>query len=1098
MKACYLKSKYLLVKSSTLLLFLSLFFTTNKLYAADTYSPSETFVIGEFIYEDDYTPTTDDCTISIFSPAGATLVDEVTMSDNATGWHYYSYTAPATEGKYPAFITCGTALGGDLLKVDKSFRVESPEVTDSSIAASVWGSGTRTLTAFGSLAADVWNDAYASVRRLTDKTLSGGGSIATESYIDALETTVVTEVQSNGTLIAALNDISASDVWAAGTRTLTSTDELSSTSIDAIWDRASSGLTTSGSIGKLIVDNLDEQVSTRGTSNLTAGDVWSEATRTLSTTGVDNISAGVWSNAGRTLTNYGNDITAADVWNILSSSLTATGSIGEQLALNIDGPISDVLTEVQNNGTLIAALNDISAADVWAAGTRTLTGDVTISSGSVDAIWDTATTGLTAAGSVGKLVADNLDAQVSTRGTSNLTAADVWSEATRTLTDYSTSSVASAVWANAARTLTNYGNDITADDVWNSLTSSLTTVGSIGKLLTDNVDVQMSDVLTEVQANGTLIAALNDISAADVWAAGTRTLTGSVDISSGSVDAIWDTASSGLTASGSVGKLVVDNLDAQVSSVGGGSLTAADIWSYATRTLSTAGVDNISAGVWSDATRTLTNYGNDITADDVWNVLSSSLTAVGSIGEQLATNIDEQISAVLAQSEANAVLIGSLNNISATDVWAAATRSLTSTVDLSTASEQGIWDIATINLSTAGSIGRLLVDNIDEQISTRGVSNLTASDVWSEATRTLTDYSDSSIASAVWANATRTLTNYGNDITAADVWNVLSSSLTVVGSIGEQVSTNLDASVSSISGASNWNVRMGNVERVQAGYTYRTKVFVLDSSSNPTAPVSVPLITLYDASRNVVASNVPTTLVSTGIYEYTYSVASGAAQGLWETIASTEVESGKIIQTNDYWEVAGSPAQVLINSVSAPSVSSITANVTITNEGLTGYEYQYEWCVVSDVNNTCGGNDDIYHATAAKFINPAEDFNTNLSAVASAVGTYYFKLVVYFGTESSSSSRVFTISAGGSGGSGGGGSTTVTPTATPIDIDSGSCDGADFNRNGSVDSVDFSILLYFWKTPPPFGNPCVDINKDAKVDSVDFSIMLFEWSLKSI
>jgi hypothetical protein len=385
-----------LSKTSIVIIF-GLFFS-NFIYAADIHKPSETFVIGEFIYNDDYTPTTDDCTISIYSPAGATLVNEVTMTDDATGWHYYSYTAPVTEGKYPTFITCGTLIGGDLLKLDKSFRVEAPEVTDASIASSVWGSGSRTLTAFGSLAADVWSDAFASVRRLTDGVLTGGGSLATESYIDALETTVVTEVQANGTLIAALNDISAADVWAAGTRTLTGSVDISSGSVDSIWDTATSGLTTVGSVGKLVADNLDAQVSTVGGGSLTAGDVWSYATRTLSTTGVDDISAGVWSNATRALTDNGNDIAAIDVWNVLSSSMVATGSIGEQLSLNIDGPISDVLTEVQANGTLIAALNDISAADVWAAGTRTLTGDVTISSGSVDAIWDTATTGLTATG----------------------------------------------------------------------------------------------------------------------------------------------------------------------------------------------------------------------------------------------------------------------------------------------------------------------------------------------------------------------------------------------------------------------------------------------------------------------------------------------------------------------------------------------------------------------------------------------------------------------------------------------------------------------------------------------------------------------------
>ncbi|MBP6884018.1 MAG: hypothetical protein KBC06_02195 [Candidatus Pacebacteria bacterium] len=1108
MKINYFQNKIIGITCRiTLVLFFTIVFVGN-VYAADSYIPGDAITIGEFIYDDDYTPTTDDCTISIYSPAGATLVNEATMTDDATGWHYYAYTTPLVEGKYPTFITCGTLIGGDLMKLDKSFILKEPVVTDASIASSVWASGSRTLTSFGSLvtdiwssgtrtvtslssvAADIWDNTFAPTRQLTTKNIAGGGSLATESYIDASEATVVTEVQANATLINSLNNISAADVWAHGTRSTNSgTVNIDSASVSSIWDKATSALSTSGSVGKLIVDNLDAQVSTRGTSNLTAGDVWANATRTLSTTGVDNITAGVWASAGRTLTSYGNDITAADVWNVLSASLVTAGSIGEQLSTNSDAKTSDVLASV-------AALNNISATDVWAAGTRSLTANVDISSASVSSIWDKATSALSTSGSVGKLIVDNLDAQVSTRGTSNLTAADVWAAGTRTLTDYATPAVATAVWANATRTLSNYGNDITAADVWNVLSSSLTTVGSIGEQLSLNVDGKITDVLSA-------ISALNNVSAADVWAHGTRSInSGTVDLSTASQQAIWDVATSGLTTSGSIGKRVVDNLDAQVSTRGTSNLTAADVWASATRTLTDYSTSSVATAVWANATRTLSNYGNDITAADVWNVLSSSLTTVGSIGEQVATNVDGTISNVVTEIQTNRTLINSLNDISAADVWSYGTRSTNSgTVTLDSGSVDSIWNKATSGLTTAGSIGKRVVDNLDAQVSTRGTSTLTAGDVWANASRTLSDYSTSAVATAVWANATRTLTSYGNDITAADVWNVLSSTLTTVGSVGEQVANNLDATVSSRATAigGSWAVKMGNVERVQTGQTYRTKVFIIDGSATPTAPFSTPTVTVYDVDRNVVVADVPMSLVSTGVYEYTYSVNSSAAQGLWEVVASSEVESGKIVKTNDYFEVAGSPAQVLINSVTATSTTSIVGNVTITNEGLTGYEYQYEWCVVTDVNNPCGGNDDAYYAMAAKFINPSEDWNTTLSASVSTAGTYYFKLVVYFGTESSGASRVFTVSAGGAGagggGGGGGGSVGITPAPAPI---GGVCNGADFNKDQFVNSTDFSILLYFWKTSPPFKNPCVDINTDNKVDSVDFSIMLYQWGKKSI
>ena len=1097
----------------------------------------------------------------------------------------------------------------------------------SDITSSVWSNSSRTLTAFGSLAGDVWNNTFAPSRQLTDQTLTNGGSLATQTDINNASSTIMAATLNNTTLINNLHNIQAADVWAYGSRSITGGSvDLTTTSTQAVWNVAKSSLTSSGSIGKTLADNIDATISSRGTSNITAADVWTSATRSLTDYSTSTLATAVWSNAARTLTSYGNDITAADVWNTLNSSLTTTGSIGKQLTDNIDTSISSrasqaslnqasstILSAVLNNTTLINNLHNIQAADVWAYGTRSLTGSVgtvDLSASSTKAIWDVAKSSLTTSGSVGKQIADNLDATISSRGTSNLTAADVWLAATRTLTDYSTSSVATAVWSNAARTLTNYGNDITAADVWNTLNSTLTTTGSIGaqmaslststiassvwnsptrnltdyatstiataiwtspartltsfgslvsditnsvwsnssrtltafgslagdvwnntfapnRELTDQnlssggklatqTDVinASSSIITEVLANRTLINNLNNISANDVWAYGARTLTsggsgGAVDLTATSTKAIWDYAKSNLTTSGSIGKLLADNLDAQISTRGTSNLTAADVWNSSIRSLTDYSTSSLATAVWANASRTLTNYGNNITAADVWNVLSSSLTTVGTIGNTLNTNIDTSLSSIKTEVLTNRTLINSLNNVSAADVWAYGARTLTSggssgAVDLTATSTKAIWDYAKTNLTTTGSVGKLLADNLDAQVSSRGTSNLTAADVWNTSVRTLSDYSTSTIASAVWANAARTLTSYGNNISAADVWNVLSSSLTTVGSIGNQLSTNIDATITSRASAvvvtGGWTVQMTNTDRQQVGKVYRTKVIIYNSSNAPAVPYQTPTIDLYDANRNLVASAIPMTLISTGVYEYTYTIAANAAQGLWETVANTQVENGKTITTNDYWEVASSPAQVLINNVSGTTVPNISANITITNEGLTGYEYQYEWCVVADASNACGGGDDIFHATAAKFINPGEDFNTNLTATVPNAGNYLFKLVVYFGTQQSRASRTFAAqtgnsnsggSGGGGGGSGGGNYTTPQPTGTE-----GQYLSADLNKEGNVDSVDFSILLSFWHTKPPYKNPRADINKDGKVDSIDFSIMLYQWKRK--
>ena len=52
------------------------------------------------------------------------------------------------------------------------------------------------------------------------------------------------------------------------------------------------------------------------------------------------------------------------------------------------------------------------------------------------------------------------------------------------------------------------------------------------------------------------------------------------------------------------------------------------------------------------------------------------------------------------------------------------------------------------------------------------------------------------------------------------------------------------------------------------------------------------------------------------------------------------------------------------------------------------------------------------------------------------------------------------------------------------------CPGADFNKDGRTNLVDFSILLYWWGKY----NPCVDLNGDGIVNLPDFSILMYYWA----
>lgn len=53
---------------------------------------------------------------------------------------------------------------------------------------------------------------------------------------------------------------------------------------------------------------------------------------------------------------------------------------------------------------------------------------------------------------------------------------------------------------------------------------------------------------------------------------------------------------------------------------------------------------------------------------------------------------------------------------------------------------------------------------------------------------------------------------------------------------------------------------------------------------------------------------------------------------------------------------------------------------------------------------------------------------------------------------------------------------------------------SDLNRDGKVNLIDFSILLFHWNTDGGKSNPPADINHDGKVSLTDFSIMIFNWT----
>ncbi len=53
---------------------------------------------------------------------------------------------------------------------------------------------------------------------------------------------------------------------------------------------------------------------------------------------------------------------------------------------------------------------------------------------------------------------------------------------------------------------------------------------------------------------------------------------------------------------------------------------------------------------------------------------------------------------------------------------------------------------------------------------------------------------------------------------------------------------------------------------------------------------------------------------------------------------------------------------------------------------------------------------------------------------------------------------------------------------------------SDLNTDGSVNLVDFSILIFWWQTNGGDSDPPADINRNGRVSIEDFSILLFNWT----
>lgn len=499
-----------------------------------------------------------------------------TLSHEENGWYEASLSATDTDtlgillvavneaGALPVwreFLVVAANVydslvgGGDRLQTDVQEWIGSAPnaLASGRVDASVGAMAANTLTATA-IAADAITAAKIANGAIDAATFAAGAIDAAAIATDAIGA-------------AELAQGAADKVWATTTRALTDKAgfALSAAGVQAIWDALTSALTTASSIGKLLVDNVNATISSRlPTSSYTtpptvgaiADQVWDEPL-------AGHLAGG---SAGAALNGAGS---AGDPWTTSLPGAYGAGTAGKIVGDNLNAAVG--------------SRSSHTAADVWAVVTRTLTGAVTVgtnndktgyalSAAGVQAIWDALTTALTVVGSIGKRLADNVDAAVSSRLASGSYTAPPTAAA-----------VADAVWdetnsdhligGSTGAALNGAG---AAADPWATAVPGAYGAGTAGNVLGNRLDAAVSTRST--------------LDAATVWAHGARTLTSLA----GAAADVWNA----LVATYSLANSFGAKLGGLTSGAGGGAITYTHTF---TRSDTLAPLDDAQVWVTTDA-----------------------------------------------------------------------------------------------------------------------------------------------------------------------------------------------------------------------------------------------------------------------------------------------------------------------------------------------------------------------------------------------------------------------------------------------------------------------------------------------------------------
>lgn len=255
-------------------------------------------------------------------------------------------------------------------------------------------------------------------------------------------------------------------------------------------------------------------------------------------------------------------------------------------------------------------------------------------------------------------------------------------------------------------------------------------------------------------------------------------------LSSAGILAIWAALTSTLTTAGSIGKLIVDYLDAAISSRMATFTytmppTAAQIRTEIdANSTQLAKIGTPSTSLAADIAVLSTYVDTEVAAIKAkTDNLPASPAATGDI-----PSASTVASAVWTNGTRTLTSSGS-GGATAQEVWEYGTRTLSTNPPTAGAIADAVWDEATTGHTTAGTFGeqaktdidaiKAKTDNLPASPAAVGdipsaTANATA--VWANSTRTLSSFG--TLVSSIWSNSTRTLTSGGGSggATPQEIW----------------------------------------------------------------------------------------------------------------------------------------------------------------------------------------------------------------------------------------------------------------------------------------------------------------------------------------